>query len=211
MAIPARLVVSLRHASRIEAGSVRADAPPDRRMALHAVTLRVTRGAALQPLARGLPVLEQPDRLGVVKRDVAAPRRRGVRGLVTVLAEHLGVVAARAIPLTRVRLRRVPDDEVRRMESALALSSVAIAAELACVTPFAGELAARGRGAVRGEESAGMHAYQHRFYRRGRRGRRGSFNSRSFSVASAISSHRPIRGGDGRDSLLGVATAQLHP
>jgi hypothetical protein len=73
VAIPARLVVSLRHPSWIEAGAMRADPPSDRRMALHAVTLRVTRGAALEPLARRLPVLEQPDRLGIVEGDVATP------------------------------------------------------------------------------------------------------------------------------------------
>jgi hypothetical protein len=100
-------------------------------MALHAVTLRVTRGAALHPLPRRLPVLEQPEGLGVVEGDIATSRCGGVRRLMTVLAEHFGVVAARAISLARVSLGRVPDDEVRRMESALALASMAIAAELA--------------------------------------------------------------------------------
>ena len=228
-------------------------------MTLHAVALRVATGAALEPLSCRLAVLEKPERLRIVKGDVAtAGRRRAVR-LVAILAEHLGVVAARAVALTPVRLGRVPDDEVRWMESALALAAMAIAAELPGVTPLAGELPAGGRGPVCGQESPRMHAHRHRFYRRGRRGRRGNFNSRSFwksfwqstflcalcalcgnkafcflpagacvateldlegghrprtsgvvsAVAAAISSHRAIRSGDGRGSVLGIAAAQL--
>jgi hypothetical protein len=100
-------------------------------MALHAVALRVATGAALEPLSCRLAVLEEPERLGIVKGDVATAGRGSAVRLMTVLAKDLGVVAARAIPLTPIRLGRVPDDEVRRMESALALAAMAIAAELA--------------------------------------------------------------------------------
>ena len=131
MTVPARLIVLARHAARVEPGPVRADAPSQCRVALHAVALRVAAGAALEPLSCRLAVLEKPERLRIVKGDVAAAGRSRAVRLVAILAEHLGVVAARAVALTTIRLGRVPDDEVRWMESALALASMAIAAEFA--------------------------------------------------------------------------------
>lgn len=205
MAVPARLIVPARHPIRLEAGAVRADSPADRRVTLHAIPLRVAPGAALESLASGLAVLKEPEWLPGMERRIAAASCRDPIPLMAVAAEDLGSVATRAVALPSVGLRRVPDDEVRRMESALALASMAIAAELACVTPLAGELAARGSGAVRGQEPAGMHPHRNR-------GGHGSRTSGVVSpIGSAISSHRPISGGNGSDSLLGVAAAQLYP
>jgi hypothetical protein len=129
-------------------------------VALHAVALGVATGAALESLARSLAVLEEPERLAGVERRVAAAGGSGAVRLMAVAAEDLGVVTACAIALPPVRLGRVPDEEVRWVEPALALAAVAIAAELSGMAPFARELATRGCGTVRCQESGGMHTYR---------------------------------------------------
>ena len=161
VAVPARLIIPARHPLCIEATAMRADSPPERRVALHAVTLRVATGAALEALARRLTMLQEPEWLTRVERGVAAARGSSAVGLMTVLAEHLGVVTARAVALTTVSLRRVPHEEVRWVEASRAFAGMAVAAKFPRVAALAGELTARRCGTMRREESGRVHAHRY--------------------------------------------------
>lgn len=65
------------------------------RMAAETVRLLVARGAALEPLPCGLPVLQKPDRLCAMRGPSAVPRDHTTQPvlLVTRSAERFRVVA----------------------------------------------------------------------------------------------------------------------
>lgn len=201
MAVPARLIVPARHPIRLEAGAVRADSPADRRVTLHAIPLRVAPGAALESLASGLAVLKEPEWLPGMERRIAAASCRDPIPLMAVAAEDLGSVATRAVALPSVGLRRVPDDEVRRVKPALALAGMAVAAELARVTALAGELSARGSGPVRRKKARRMNAH---------RDLPGDEPSARGIVRAAVAAPRTIGRRHGRGPVLWIATAELH-
>ena len=60
------------HAGRVEARAVRVDLPGERGVAAETGLLGVAGGAAFQALARGLPVLQQPERLPILGLPVLA-------------------------------------------------------------------------------------------------------------------------------------------
>jgi len=54
--------IGLPHPSGVESGTVRVDASASLRMTLHAILLRMTRGARGEILPGGLSVLQRPQR-----------------------------------------------------------------------------------------------------------------------------------------------------
>ena len=159
VAVAAHDRVSIVHPFGIEARPVWIDATPERGMTLHAVPLRVTRRAALQLLARRLSMLEEPQRLRVVKGRAQSPLRAEPDVLVAVLAEPLRVVTGRALERSAVRLGGVAGDEVGNVKAPPPFPVVAIGAEAALVTARAVELLARRRAAVRRQEAWQVHAH----------------------------------------------------
>ena len=73
-------------------GPVRIHAPTEGGVTGQAVPLDVAGSAALHPLARRATVLQEPLRLGVMKRGVQATAGPEARLLVATPAEQFGVV-----------------------------------------------------------------------------------------------------------------------
>ena len=147
-----------RQALGAETRTVRIDAPPERRVARHAVLLGVARGAALQALPCCAAVLQQPRRRRVMKRHVQPALRREPRLTVTTAAEHLGVMARGAFRFAAIGIRRVALREVGLVKATRSVSGVAVGAELSCVARRAREGTTRCLAAVRQADIRVMHA-----------------------------------------------------
>lgn len=94
MATAADELITIAHPRWIESGSVGIDPPTARRRVTPGAILLLVAGyAALEPLSRGLAVLEQPEGLTGVERNVDTTPRRQAGSLVAGLAEGLRVVA----------------------------------------------------------------------------------------------------------------------
>lgn len=126
-------------------------------MARKAVALDVTRRAPLKSLPRGAAVLQQPERLGIVKRDIepAATSQPALR--MTAAAEQLRVVTRGALRLTTVRVRGMTLREVGGVEEAPVLAGMAVGTEALFVASLAGEPTRRGLRAVRRAEATRVH------------------------------------------------------
>ena len=140
--------IAIRQARRAETGTVWIHSPTQGRVAGQAVPLGMTRGTALEPLARRPPVLQQPLRLRVMEGGVQASRCRQADFTMTAPAEQLRVVARRALGLAAVRIRGVALDEVRDMEATASTARVAVRAEALLVAPCAGRCSGGGRNPV---------------------------------------------------------------
>src|SRR5687768_12575280 len=127
---------------------MRIHAPPQRRVAGHAVPLRMAGGATLKSLACRSPVLQQPLRLRRVERGVETSLGRQPAFTVTAPAEQFRVMAGRALVFAAVRIRRVPLDEIRGVEASAPAACVAIGTESLFVTTGARWCARRRSRAV---------------------------------------------------------------
>ena len=97
-------------------------------MTLHAVPLLVARGAALEILASGLPMAQEPYRLGVViPRSEASDAPEPTLDM-AVTTECGRLMAGGALVRSSERHRRVSGDEVRRVVARAGWSIMAVPA-----------------------------------------------------------------------------------
>jgi hypothetical protein len=102
-------------------------------------------------------MLQQPERLGIVKRDIEPAARSQPALRMAAAAEQLRVVTRGALCLTTVRVRGVPLREVGGVEDAPVFAGMAIGAEALFVASLAGEPTGRSLRAVCRAEATRVH------------------------------------------------------